>query len=88
MRIYDHSQCNLALVTQRILPKKEVLQRLILTYPGLTAVYVDLPITMEICKRAGLALVKQEVCTIFRQVDSFRKGTIKLTKLLKFIVDL
>jgi len=81
-------QCELSQIVKKIKTKKEVLQRVMLTYPGLTSVYLNLPLTQEIFERAGLDMIKQEVCTVFRQVDSLRTGTIKMTKLLRFVVDL
>jgi hypothetical protein len=42
-------QCELSQIVRKIKGKKEVLQRVMLTYPGLTAVYLNLPLTQVEC---------------------------------------
>ena len=42
----------------------------------------------DIFARCGLKLVKQEVVTVFRAIDPHKTGSSKLTKLLKFTMDL
>mmetsp|Transcript_8349 Transcript_8349/g.12451 ORF Transcript_8349/g.12451 Transcript_8349/m.12451 type:complete len:635 (-) Transcript_8349:293-2197(-) len=41
-------QCELSQIVKKIKTKKEVLQRVMLTYPGLTSVYLNLPLT-QVC---------------------------------------
>jgi Ca2+-binding EF-hand superfamily protein len=80
---------NIALVNAKVRTRKEVVQRLFLTYPALTSRMLDVPELMEILvNKAGLDLVKQEVCTLYRAVDTQREGTIKMTRMLKYIMDL
>jgi len=38
-------------------------------------------------QRGGVKLNKQEVTTLFRELDRQKFGKVKLTKILKFIVD-
>jgi Ca2+-binding EF-hand superfamily protein len=75
-------------VEAKVTAKKEVIQRLILTLPGLTARNMDVKELQEILNRSGLHLIPQEVHTIFRAVDTYRVGTIKATKMLKYFMDL
>jgi hypothetical protein len=79
---------DLALVLHKIRPKKEVLQRLFLVYPGLGNKFMDVELLAELLDKAKLALVMQETHTLFRAVDSARNGVVKMTKMLKYIMDL
>lgn len=79
---------NIALVNVKLRAKKAVLQKVILTLPGLTATMVDVDELFSLLtERGNLDVVKQEVCTLFRAVDAHREGTVKLTKLLKYMMD-
>ena len=66
---------------------KEVIQRLILFTPGLGNKFVDCDEVGDLFQRAGIEVVKQEVVTFFRILDPRKTGMIKLSKVLKFIVD-
>lgn len=79
---------DVTVVNQKLKARKEILQRLLITYPGLATRTMDVALWAEICEKAELDLVKQEVCTIFRAVDATRTGVIKMTKMLKYIMDL
>ena len=79
---------NADLVNRKLKQKKEVIQRLILTYPGLQQKVINVDELQELLEKAGLNLVKQEVCTVFRSVDPQRTGSVKLTKVLKHTMDL
>lgn len=80
---------NIALVNAKVRARKAVVQRLFLTFPALTSRTLDVLELYEILvEKAGLDMVKQEVCTLFRAVDSQREGVIKMTRMLKYIMDL
>jgi EF-hand domain-containing protein 1 len=80
--------CNLESVLQKTRPKKEVLKRLVLTFPGLASRNLTVEELQEICDKAGMNLVKQEVCTLFRAVDLARVGVVKMTHFLKYLMDM
>lgn len=80
--------CNLQQVLHKARPKLEVLRKIVLTYPGLTARTMTVDDLEEVTTKAGLDLVKQEVCTLFRAVDTTFTGTIKMTQFLKYLLDL
>ncbi len=75
-------------VEAKVSVKKEVIQRLILTLPGLAARSMDVKELQSILDRSGLDLMPQEVHTVFRAVDTYRVGSIKATKMLKYFIDL
>lgn len=79
---------NISLINDKLLEKKEVVQKIILTYPSLQSKNITVEDLEAILVRSGLHLVKQEVYTVFRAVDIFRIGTVKLTKMLKYILEL
>lgn len=79
---------DLTLVTKKLLTKKSIIQRLFLMYPALATRSMDVFELANLLERAGVALVMQEVYTLFRAVDTFRTGSVKMSKMLKFIVDL
>lgn len=79
---------DLSAVSAKLRAKKEVVQRVVLTYPALQTRTVDVAELGEVLERTGLRLVKQEVFTIFRAIDPQRAGTVKMTKLLKYVMDL
>jgi Ca2+-binding EF-hand superfamily protein len=80
--------CNLESVLEKTRPKKEVLKRLVLTFPGLASRNLTVEELQEICDKAGMNLVKQEVCTLFRAVDLARVGVVKMTHFLKYLMDM
>lgn len=77
---------NLATVVSKLKSRQEVISRIILTTPGLAQKNVTLDDIADILKRGGLDLVKQEIVTMFRVLDPLKVGTIKLTKVLKFLM--
>lgn len=85
----SYAYSNIALVNDKVRARKEIVQRLFLTYPALTSRMLNVDELAEILiDRAGLSLVKQEVCTLFRAVDAQREGSVKMTKMLKYVMDL
>ena len=81
--------CNLSLILSKIIPKKEIIQRIILTLPNLSQHKLNIDVLSDILMKSGLNnLVKQEVCTIFHAVDVTQLGSIKTTQFLKYIMDL
>lgn len=79
---------DLAAVSRKLANKKESLQRILITSAGLSSAVLDVNGVEEVLRRADLSLVKQEIVTIFRSLDPVRAGAIKMTKLLKFVMDL
>jgi hypothetical protein len=79
---------DIKIINQKLIPKKEVLQRLILVTPGLANTYIDADGLAVYVEKSGVNLVKQEIFTVFRTVDASRVGTVKLSKLLRYIMDL
>eukprot|EP00600_Ochromonadales_sp_CCMP1393_P005894 CAMPEP_0174964952 /NCGR_PEP_ID=MMETSP0004_2-20121128/6172_1 /TAXON_ID=420556 /ORGANISM="Ochromonas sp., Strain CCMP1393" /LENGTH=711 /DNA_ID=CAMNT_0016213747 /DNA_START=18 /DNA_END=2153 /DNA_ORIENTATION=+ len=79
---------DLQLLLKKIRPKKDVIQRLLLTFPGLSTRNISIEEMTSVLEKAGLNVVKQEVYTIFRAVDPARSGHVKMTQFLKFILDL
>lgn len=80
--------CDLQQVLRKVYPKLEVLKKLILTYPGLASRMMEVDELQTILEKAGLSVVKQEVCTLFRAVDTSLCGSIKMTQFLKYLMDL
>jgi hypothetical protein len=79
---------NIQTVSRTVTEKKDAVMKVILTYPSLSTRTTDVTELGTIFEKAGLDLVLQEVHTIFRAIDTYRTGTTKLSKVLKFIVDL
>jgi len=77
-------------ITQyKLIPRKEVIQRMVLLTPGLSSLYIDVDELALLLIKAGVTnLIKQEVCTVFRTVDNALTGSMKLTKFLKYIMEL
>jgi len=86
VKIYPYS--DIQKILKKLKHKKEVLQRVILTYPSLNTCFIQVEELEKLIERVGLEFEKQEIITLFRTIDTFRAGIIKLTKLLKFIMDL
>ena len=80
-------QCNFPLIMKRVVKKKEAIKKVLLLSPGLSTEFLDLTSMQVIFEKANCILLKQEVCTIFRQIDQSRTGSVKMSKLLKFILD-
>lgn len=80
--------CDLQRVLNKLYPKLEVLKKIILTYPGLSQRMLEVEELHAILEKAGLHMVKQEACTLFRAVDSTLCGSVKMTQFLKYIMDL
>jgi hypothetical protein len=80
-------QCNLSQIMKKVKNKKESIKKILLLSPGLSSEYLDLSAMEQIFDKANCVLLKQEVCTIFRQIDQARTGSVKMSKLLKYIMD-
>lgn len=92
---YMEENCNLWVnsdatrVAAMIKSKKDVLRKLMLTYPSLTTRQMDVDELAKLLEKAGFEnMVLQEVHTLFRVVDTHRTGTVKMTQFLKYILDL
>lgn len=79
---------DLSQVIQKISARKEVLTRILLLAPGLSSKVVGAEELEEFIQRANVPLVKQEVYTFFRAVDTTYAGVVKLTKVLKYVMEL
>eukprot|EP01031_Cornospumella_fuschlensis_P026714 gene26714-32282_t len=79
---------DLGLVNKKVKAKKEALQRIMVTYPNLASRQIDVDALADLLQKSGLSFVKQEVCTLFRAVDTQRTGLVKMTKMLKYIMDM
>jgi len=58
-----------------------------LTIPSLASRFLNQREIQAVMMRAGVSLNNQEVVTIFRALDPKKAGKIKLTRVLKFVVD-
>jgi hypothetical protein len=83
-RHWTHS--DIPLVTEKLMAKREVVIRVILTSPGLTNKIVNPAEVHELFERAGLTMARQEIVTLIRLLDPRKSGKIKLTKLLKYLM--
>ena len=63
------------------------LRKVFLTLPNLNAQNLTPDQVQSVMQRGGVKLNKQEVTTLFRELDRQKFGKVKLTKILKFIVD-
>lgn len=77
-----------AVVAQKLKAKEETIRRVILTTQNLAAQMYKYEEVGNLLATAGCALVKQEVITVCRELDPKRTGLVKLTQLLKFVIDL
>jgi hypothetical protein len=82
---------NIKRVRAKLITKKEILQRLLLTSPGLSHRVIDVFEVQELLNKAGFnesELVMQEMYTLFRAMDSQRTGFVKMTQFLRYIIEL
>ncbi len=77
----------MAKIMARLKVREAVLTRLILTMPGLSSRSMVINELETLFSRAGLALVRQELVTLFRYLDPLKTSRVKLTKMLKFVMD-
>ena len=78
---------NIPNIKNKLSQHKEVLKRMILSIPsvqGMTVKYEDLD---ALFRRAGLNLLKQEVVTLLRVLDPLRLAKVRMTQVLKYIMD-
>lgn len=85
-KIWTHS--NLQAILAKVRSKKEIIQKILLTYPGLSGRMMDAAECHNILEKAGLHVSKQEACTLFRTVDITFVNSIKMTQFLKHIMDM
>jgi len=85
-KIWTHS--NLASIVSKVRAKKEVIQKIMLTYPGLASRMMDVDECHALLEKAGLHVSKQEACTLFRTVDVTFANSVKMTQFLKHIMDM
>lgn len=77
---------DLSKIVEKLKDHEEVLTRLILTSPGLSRKEMTYAEVLDFFLRAGTPVVKQEVVTLLRVLDPKKYGSVKLTKILKFIL--
>lgn len=80
--------CDLSTINRKLITKKDVVKHLILTSPGLGNRSINVDELEELLIKAGIELIKQEVCTLYRSIDLYQTGSIKLTKVLRYFMDL
>ena len=66
---------------------KEIVTKVLLLTKGLSTLYGSYEDVEKIFERSGMRLTKQEAVTVCRAVDGLRTQKVKLSQLLKFIVD-
>ena len=66
----------------------QAVKRTILTTQNLTEKIVAYDEVDRLMTLAGLSLVKQEVITVCREIDPKKTGFVKLTQLLKFVMEI
>jgi hypothetical protein len=76
------------LIREILMTKEEILTRLILTTPGLAKKQIQFEDVEELFEKAKMNLVQQQILTLFRLLDPKRNGSIKMTKVLKFLMNL
>jgi len=79
--------CNLKLIKKKLQPRKEVLLKEILFYPGLYTAVIEMPTIQKIFDTVygEKYLVKQETKTVFRHIDPFHTNKVNLSKFLTFV---
>lgn len=79
---------DISYVNQKLKSKKEVIQKIILRSPALGNKNIDVEGLNNILLESGLVLTRQETWTTFRAIDTYRNGSIRLTKFLRYLMDL
>lgn len=77
----------LSTIAVKLKSREQILSRSILTVPGLPVKEVTCDEIDALLQKAGLVVMKQEVKTLFRALNPTKEPTVKLTKILKFIID-
>jgi hypothetical protein len=78
---------NIDNVIQKLILRKDILQRLILlTTPNINVQTMDSENINNLLQKAGIFLNKQEMVTLFRNLDTTKTGTAKLSKILKYLM--
>ena len=78
----------IAVVSKKLKAKEEPLRRVLLTTQNLASQMYKYDDVGHLFDVAGCKLVRQEVITVCRELDPKKTGLVKLTQLLKFIMDL
>lgn len=77
----------ISLVMRKVLANMEIVTKVLLLTKGLSTLYGSYEDVEKVFERSGLRLSKQETVTVCRAVDGLRTQKVKLSQLLKFIVD-
>ena len=67
--------------------RQEVLSRLIITTPGLAGKICTFEEIEDIMRKSKVGLKKQQIMTILRSLDPQRLGAVKMTQLLKLVMN-
>ena len=78
---------NVAIILKKIAAKHEVVSRLMLATPDIQHAMYTYDEVFDLMKLASVDVIKQETLTISRFLDPTRTGQIKLSKLLKLLMD-
>lgn len=74
-------------VLQKLKANELPIKKVFLTIPSLASRFLNNKEIQSVMARASVSLNNQEVVTIFRALDPKKTGKIKLTRVLKFVVD-
>ncbi len=74
-------------IAKKVRSKQEVLSRFILTTPNVQTAYVTYDELFDLLERSGVGAVRQEAMTLGRYLDPSRTGKVKLSKVLKYLMD-
>jgi EF-hand domain-containing protein 1 len=77
---------NIKMIGAKLSSKKEMIQKLILSIPGLQGMTVKYEDIDQLFRRADIHLLKQEVVTLLRMLDPQRTARVRMTQVLKFIM--
>lgn len=82
---FQNSDIKIAL--ESIRKRQEVVTRLIITTPGLADKICTFEDVNSVMEKANTGLMKQQIMTILRALDPQRLGVVKMTQLLKMVLN-
>ena len=83
--LWEHSR--LSVIVEKLRDKQEVVSRLILTVPGVATRVMSYAEIEALFAKAHMGFVKQEVVTLLRVLDPQKLGKVKLSTVLKYMMD-
>eukprot|EP01041_Mallomonas_annulata_P008874 gene8874-18373_t len=79
-------QSSIDIIREKLLPQEAALTRIVLTAPGSPSREVPYSeVEKIICGRTGISLTKQEIITLQRALDSQKRGSIRLSKIISLL---